>query len=322
VTVEIHRIGPEAAPDLYAVVRAAFEGRPPLDPPADALAETVESLGAALAKGPGGLLATVDGAVVGGLVLDPATTAHGELLALRRFGVVPAARHHGVAHVLIAAAVQAARELGYRGLTVLARQELEATIGFWGASGFSEVGRHAPYVEMVRPLPSAAQAPDADAMRALAGDLAKVLKAGDLLVLSGELGAGKTTFTQGLGEGLGVRGGITSPTFVIARVHPSLIEGPALVHVDAYRLGGLEELDDLDLDTSLDEAVTVVEWGAGMAEALADERLHVQITRTVGGAEAEVAGDVVGDEDPRRVEFVPVGARWLGVALPGVELAG
>jgi tRNA threonylcarbamoyladenosine biosynthesis protein TsaE len=312
VTVEIHRVGPEAAPDLYAVVRAAFEGRPPLDPPADALAETVESLGAALRAGEGGLLATIDGEVVGGLLLDPVTTAHGELLALRRFGVVPAARHHGVAHVLIAAAVEAARDLRYPGLTILARQELEATIGFWASSGFAEVGRHAPYVEMVRPLPTVAEAVDADAMRALAGDLAKVLRPGDLLVLSGELGAGKTTLTQGLGEGLGVRGGITSPTFVIARVHPSLVDGPALVHVDAYRLGGLEELDDLDLDTSLDEAVTVVEWGAGMAETLADERLHVQIARAVGGRAA-----IDGDVDPRRVEFVPVGARWLGVALPG-----
>ena len=83
------------------------------------------------------------------------------------------------------------------------------------------------------------------------------------MVLSGELGAGKTTFTQGLGAGLGVRGDVTSPTFVIARVHPSLSGGPALVHVDAYRLGGIDELDDLDLDASLDEAVTVVEWGEG-----------------------------------------------------------
>lgn len=314
-TVEIQRIGPEAASDLYAVVRAAFEGRPPLDPPADALAETVESLAGALGKGPGGLLATIDGAVVGGMVLDPVTTAHGELIALRRFGVVPSARHHGVAHLLIAAAVEAARELHVAGLTVLARQELEATIGFWNSSGFSEVGRHAPYVEMVRPLPAAADARDADGMRELARDLAKVLRAGDLLVLSGELGAGKTTFTQGLGEGLGVRGDITSPTFVIARVHPSLVGGPALVHVDAYRLGGLEELDDLDLDTSLDEAVTVVEWGAGMAEALADERLHVQITRSVGDPGA-------GDDDARHVEFLPVGTRWLGVALPGVVRPG
>ena len=79
-----------------------------------------------------------------------------------------------------------------------------------------------------------------------------MLRAGDLVVLTGELGAGKTTFTQGLGAGLGVRGDVTSPTFVIARVHPSLVGGPALVHVDAYRLGGVAELDDLDLDTSLE----------------------------------------------------------------------
>ena len=76
-----------------------------------------------------------------------------------------------------------------------------------------------------------------------------------------------------------MRGGVTSPTFVIARVHPSLVGGPDLVHVDAYRLGGIDELDDLDLDTSLDEAVTVVEWGAGLAEGLAESRLEVMITR-------------------------------------------
>jgi tRNA threonylcarbamoyladenosine biosynthesis protein TsaE len=93
-------------------------------------------------------------------------------------------------------------------------------------------------------------------------------------VLTGSLGAGKTTFTQGLGAGLGVRGAITSPTFVIARVHPSEIGGPALVHVDAYRIGGIDELDDLDLDTSLDQAVTVVEWGEGLAEGLSDSRLE------------------------------------------------
>ena len=98
------------------------------------------------------------------------------------------------------------------------------------------------------------------------------------MLLIGDLGAGKTTFAQGLGDGLGVRGPVTSPTFVIARVHPSEVGGPALVHVDAYRLGGLAELDDLDLDASLDEAVTVVEWGEGIAEGLAESRLEVRIT--------------------------------------------
>jgi tRNA threonylcarbamoyladenosine biosynthesis protein TsaE len=130
-------------------------------------------------------------------------------------------------------------------------------------------------------------------------------------VLSGELGAGKTTLTQGLGGGLGVRGDVTSPTFVIARVHPSLGEGPALVHADAYRLGGVAELDDLDLDTSLDDAVTVVEWGEGIAEGLADDRLEIRIERAVAD-EADVAAEL----DPRQVRVSPVGRRWLGVDLP------
>ncbi|WP_396653910.1 tRNA (adenosine(37)-N6)-threonylcarbamoyltransferase complex ATPase subunit type 1 TsaE [Microbacterium sp. ARD31] len=137
-------------------------------------------------------------------------------------------------------------------------------------------------------------------MRALGERVGASLVAGDLVVLTGELGAGKTTFTQGLGEGLQVRGGVTSPTFVIARVHPSLVGGPDLVHVDAYRLGGLDELDDLDLDTSLDTAVTVVEWGAGLAEGLADARLEVVIERTVGHAPDDEA------LDPRRVSL-----RWV-----------
>ena len=115
----------------------------------------------------------------------------------------------------------------------------------------------------------------ADDTRAFGERVAAGLRAGDLVILTGGLGAGKTTLTQGLAAGLGVRGPITSPTFVIARVHPSLVGGPALVHVDAYRLGGLAELADLDLDTSLEESVTVVEWGHGVAEELSDDRLEI-----------------------------------------------
>ncbi|MDQ1641372.1 MAG: tRNA threonylcarbamoyladenosine biosynthesis protein TsaE, partial [Actinomycetota bacterium] len=114
--------------------------------------------------------------------------------------------------------------------------------------------------------------PTAAAMSDLGRQLAAVLRAGDVVVLSGELGAGKTTLTQGIGAAMGVRGPVTSPTFVIARVHPPLADGPELVHVDAYRLGGTAELDDLDLDTDLDLAVTVVEWGEGLAESLAADR--------------------------------------------------
>ena len=115
----------------------------------------------------------------------------------------------------------------------------------------------------------------ADDTREFGRSLAESLRAGDLVILTGGLGAGKTTLTQGLAEGLGVRGPITSPTFVIARVHPSLVDGPPLVHVDAYRLGGFAELDDLDLDADLEQSVTIVEWGHGLAEDLSDDRLEV-----------------------------------------------
>ena len=150
--------------------------------------------------------------------------------------------------------------------------------------------------------------PDRDSMHALGSSIAGVLRAGDVVVLSGPLGAGKTTLTQGIGRGLNVRGDITSPTFVIARVHPSTINGPALVHVDAYRLGSFIEVDDLDLDASLDESVTVVEWGEGKVEGLADDRLHVTIERQVGDDE----------DDTRRIELVGVGSRWADVDLAAV----
>ncbi|MBX9246997.1 tRNA (adenosine(37)-N6)-threonylcarbamoyltransferase complex ATPase subunit type 1 TsaE [Actinotalea ferrariae] len=157
---------------------------------------------------------------------------------------------------------------------------------------------------------------DADAMREFGRALAGVLRAGDLVVLTGPLGAGKTTLTQGLGAGLGVRGQVASPTFIIARVHPSLVGGPALVHVDAYRLGSLEELDALDLDAGLEESVTVVEWGEGLAEVLSEDRLEIVLERPHGGAPG---GDP--DADPeageRTLRLRAVGPRWDGVDLPG-----
>lgn len=303
---QITRVGPESAAAVLAVVRAAFEVRPTLDPPAAALSETEESIAELLAAR-GGLLARLDGEPAGALVLDPV----GSTTYLRRFGVVPAAQGHGVAAALIEAAVEAAD--GSDDLTVVAREELPATIRFWQRQGFREIRRDSPNVELRRPLRTHVwQAPDADAMRGLGRSLAGQLAAGDLIVLTGALGAGKTTFTQGLGAGLGVRGDITSPTFVIARVHPSLVGGPDLVHVDAYRLGGLEELDDLDLDTSVDDAVTVVEWGEGLAEGLAESRLEVVISRG-GGQDPDGAE---GGPDPRRVEVTPIGPRWHRLSFP------
>jgi tRNA threonylcarbamoyladenosine biosynthesis protein TsaE len=140
-------------------------------------------------------------------------------------------------------------------------------------------------------------ATDAD-MRDLGRRLAALLRPGDLVILSGPLGAGKTTLVQGIGAGLGVRGPVTSPTFVIARVHPVVSgAGPALVHADAYRLGSISEVDDLDLDTDADRAVTVVEWGSGLAEGLAADRLEISI-------EPDPVGDV------RTVRLIGHGGRW------------
>ncbi len=161
--------------------------------------------------------------------------------------------------------------------------------------------------------------------------IAGLLGPGDLVLLTGELGAGKTTLARGLGAGLGVRGSVTSPTFVIARVHPPLGDGPPLVHVDAYRLGGrgLEEMDDLDLDVSLPESVVVVEWGEGRVEELSEDRFHVLIERETGarpeggrgaGGSGEGAGEDAVDavdaaDDVRTVTVTGVGERWRGVDL-------
>jgi tRNA threonylcarbamoyladenosine biosynthesis protein TsaE len=124
--------------------------------------------------------------------------------------------------------------------------------------------------------------------------LAELLRPGDLVVLAGPLGAGKTALTQGIGAGLGVPGPVTSPTFVLARVHRG--GRVPLVHVDAYRLSSMADVDDLDLDATTDEAVTVVEWGHGLVEQLADEHLVVELDRR--------------DDDVRTARLVPVGPGW------------
>ncbi len=177
--------------------------------------------------------------------------------------------------------------------------------------------------------------------RAFGAALARVLRPGDVLILTGELGAGKTTFTQGLGAGLGVREGIISPTFVLSRIHPALADGPDLVHVDAYRLRSGGELTDLDLEATADRSVTVVEWGRGMAESLAGfpedpaaSWLDVEIVRALGGASEPRVSDDGGaapvivtdfsDEDGEAAEEVRTalvrahGPRWAGIGLPGV----
>jgi tRNA threonylcarbamoyladenosine biosynthesis protein TsaE len=137
-------------------------------------------------------------------------------------------------------------------------------------------------------------------MRDLGGRIAAVARPGDLVVLTGDLGAGKTTLTQGIGRGIGVREPVVSPTFVIARVHRG--GRLPLVHVDAYRLGSVAEVDDLDLDASLEDSLTVVEWGGGLVEGLASDRLEVRLTRPVDDA-----------DETREVELTGVGPRWQDV---------
>jgi tRNA threonylcarbamoyladenosine biosynthesis protein TsaE len=182
------------------------------------------------------------------------------------------------------------------------------------------------------PAPVTVELTDADATRAYGRALAALLRAGDLVVLTGDLGAGKTTLTQGIGAGLGVRGQVASPTFIIARVHPPLPAtagaagvpagqpGPALVHVDAYRLDSLDEVEALDLDASLADSVTVVEWGEGLVESLAADRLEISIRRPRGGVLVETDDADEAEQDPaggtRTVTVQAVGARWAGIHLP------
>ena len=128
--------------------------------------------------------------------------------------------------------------------------------------------------------------------------LGLLLRAGDLVLLAGPLGAGKTTLTRGIAEGMAVSGRVASPTFVLAREHPATGNGTPLVHVDAYRMAGdLSQLDDLDLDTELDSAAVVVEWGEGIAEILSDDYLVVHLDRAT--------------DDSRTVQLTPYG-RWIG----------
>jgi len=138
----------------------------------------------------------------------------------------------------------------------------------------------------------------------LGAELGKHLRAGDVLILDGPLGAGKTTFTQGIADGLNVRGPITSPTFVIYRIHPSLASGPSLIHLDAYRLNSLAEVDDLDIDSNLYNAVLVAEWGSGKLENLADEYLVIKFMRH--------------DDDTRSITLVPNGTRWNDLLASGI----
>lgn len=162
-----------------------------------------------------------------------------------------------------------------------------------------------------------------EAMHDFGVSLGHTLRAGDLVILTGPLGAGKTTLTRGIGEGLGVRGPVQSPTFVIARTHPSLVGGPPLTHVDAYRLADASEVEDLDLD--FDGSVVVAEWGAGLA-GMRESWLELVIERPVGAGNAtdeDASGEDIADSDdaeapiePRTITLTGHGHRWQNGVLP------
>jgi tRNA threonylcarbamoyladenosine biosynthesis protein TsaE len=154
-----------------------------------------------------------------------------------------------------------------------------------------------------------------DEMHELGLKLARLLEAGDLVVLTGPLGAGKTTLTRGVGEGLTAIGNVSSPTFVIARTHKRKDGGPVLVHVDAYRLGGPLELDDLDID--YENSIVLVEWGKGMTDDLVESWLEIVIERARA---IEHAADESDAADPRKVSIIGYGPRWANVTLSEASL--
>ena len=158
--------------------------------------------------------------------------------------------------------------------------------------------------DWVRVLPTRVVIPTSDAMHTFGAALARELQAGDVVLACGDLGAGKTTLAQGIGVGLGVEGPVISPTFVLARRHAGAEGRPGLVHVDAYRLGSAAELIDLDLDETMDQAVTLIEWGAGIAEGLGGSHLDIDIRRSEDPA-----------DETRVVYLEGFGPRWQGVDL-------
>ena len=292
---------------MVEVIHAAFGARPALDPPSTAGEETATTIQAQLGAG-GGIYATVDGEPAGAILFHPVADKPG-LVSWHRVSVHPSFQRHGIATAMVDAALDYAAELGYVAVELFAREEITELLSFWQHRGFA-VDREAPHgVVFVRSLPVVLEVPTAEQMQALGARLAGLLRPGDLVIASGDLGAGKTTLTQGIGRGLDSEGAVISPTFVLSRIHASRSGKPTLVHVDAYRLSSAEELDDLDLDATTADAVTVVEWGAGLAEDLAEHRLEIDIRRSVhptGGAE---------HLDSRLVLIRPIGDRWSKVDL-------
>jgi tRNA threonylcarbamoyladenosine biosynthesis protein TsaE len=296
----------ENAAGMVEVIHAAFGARPALDPPSTADAETIASVTDSLRRG-GGIYAAVDGRPAGAILVQPGTRPG--VATLTRVSVHPDYQRHGIASAMVAEAEALAARSGYRAVELLAREELAELVDFWRHRGF-RVDRTVPHgMILARDLPLAVRVPTAADMQRLGERLAGLLRPGDVVIATGDLGAGKTTLTQGIGRGLGTVGRVISPTFVLSRIHPSTTGRPRLVHVDAYRLGGPAELEDLDLDATVADSVTVVEWGRGVAEDLAPDRLEVEIWRSPHAGSN-------GDADSERVvTFRTIGSRWPAAQL-------
>lgn len=303
--VSLRIAAPEDAESVLSLVHESFGARPPVDPPAAALSDTVEDVLRAMETGEV-VLAEIGGVPAASLVVsDPVVDERGTRVAgLHRVSVRPAFRHHGAAAHIIRAGVLMAVDLGATHLELLSRREFPETLRLWQSHGFTidrevELGH-----VMRRELPVRVAVPDGATMQQLGRRLAGVLRAGDLVIASGGLGAGKTTLTQGLAEGLDVEGQVISPSFVISRIHRARRGGPDLVHVDAYRLGSAAEVDDLDLDETMASSVTLVEWGAGVVEGLADSALRIDIQRSEDP-----------DDETREVLVWGEGPRWTSTSL-------
>lgn len=279
---------------LCDLIREAFGNRPVVEPPPPALSETPENVADALVEG-FGVLALV-GDVPAGVVI---VSVDGPMAGIHRVSVRPGFQRQGIASAMIEVAIELLTSRGVAAVELVAREEFPQVVSWWQRHGFVEVERAGTSLTLARQLPVRLCAPTAEDTQDIGRRLASVVRAGDVVIASGDLGAGKTTLTQGLGQGLGVSGAIISPTFVLSRVHPSTVGGPGLVHVDAYRLGSFAELEDLDLELSLDDSVTLVEWGAGIAEGLAEGYLEVDIRRSLDP-----------EDETRWIFLTPIGERW------------
>lgn len=287
---------PDAAA-IAEVILDAFGHRDPVEPPPPALNETPATVRAALAAG-FGVMALVEDQPVGVVIVS----VDADLAGIHRVSVRPSFQRHGIASAMVTVVLEVLALRSARRVELVARAEFPEVLAWWRRHGFVEVDRNGTTLRLSREPALCVAAASAEDTQQLGRRLAGLLRAGDLIIAAGELGAGKTTLTQGIGAGLGVAGAVISPTFVLSRVHPATVSGPGLVHVDAYRLGSAAELDDLDLDASAPDSVTLVEWGTGLAEGLAAERLEIDIRRSLDPT-----------DETRWIFLTGIGPRWAGL---------